>query len=725
MTALSLGVMTVGCVDDPLLESTPKGDDANIKEFADGYSLCFDITLDQFGGGMNTRAGEYTSDDAMLEEWESTLDPEEFRVLFFTEDDKFLFESKTRWFAETDAKSGNRAWRVGVPVFGYLSDKYDDNTTENEDDIKNVLDYNWDRITEIMRSQRFKIAVLANRPTKVEVPDLSDWPNGTYEKYPKITWEQIKNEFTDRDINNGPFWNALNSIATDDVIRNDEKYQIDGESPKVKKVFDLHHCQFDPLYLSKSQGTKGNDNDKGEGWYDYIMDTEHGETVEINGNDVPGLPFMGAVSNWFSIKRIREFDEGGDKPRKVRFYRLPIDRVDVSYHKKDIPNGLDEKTVTWETPEVDPHNQFIPMYGIQVFEPLTTWTKGTTYNVSQQSGSQTGEYDYKSIFLLRSVVKLELRIPMFDNQGNYVDIDNTWAQMMLNNYMARCEPMDVSTPTNEIWDNDHVNNCEWKRIRDYGLLYDYKAGVGSSNHTFKQRLSWFYGVWQEKDQWDFKKHGYNKAIPNDYESPRIFNPITQRMQYAMITDCYLPIKVYEADGETLNKKESFHRWVVYCGERNISDLNDLGKSGQDNRGYITGFRIHVTKRDKIGGNKVNNYDKIYYLPILDYTDNTNPIYHKNGTNTPYLTMNLSEDTPYYKFNSISDNWNKQNSTDKSDYGTGYCWDVIKTTKKSHYPFPLLRNHFYRVTVSFGDNPDDINVKVIDSEKRTVGGIVFY
>lgn len=679
---LAFGGLFGACTDDPLVQTNPSEKDTNIEVFKDGYSICFDVTLDQFGGGMNTRA---TSDDAMLEEWENYLNPQEFRILFFDKDDNFLFESKTRWFTKTDAGNGNVAWRVGVPIFSYLSDEFVDN---NGDDSGQAVeaDYNWDRIAEIMRTERFKIAILANRPETVEVPVISDFD----ERYKPF----IK-DFAD----NGPFWNATNSIASYDLSNIEKEDEKNAILKKIRKVFDLHHCQFDPLYLSKSASNGG-------GWYDFIMD--YGQETR-NGVD---LPYMGAMSSWLSKDRVRKvYDPQNPKDennvREIRYYKLPVDRYDEKFHNMD-----DEKNSPQGDPVEGPlltdGEQYIPMYGIQEFEALTEWSKGTTFNVSTQTASQTGEYHYKSIFLLRSVVKLELRIPMYDNAGNYVDVDNKWAQIMLNNYMARCEPMDVSTPTDQIWEADHGNNCEWNRIRDYGLLC-----TGNANDNFKKRLSWFYGIWQEQKFWDFYEHGLDRVqekVPEEYDYPRIFNPLTQRLQYTFITDCYLPI-------ENVDKKQCFHRWVLYCGERNMNDLNTLGQ--MNSHGFISCFRIKVTRKVPIPNTTTTQYqDKsyIYYLPFTDYTGN-NPIKDhmiKEVINNPTTEQEIT-DTNIKAVRKVNTSW--QN---------GYCNGTVRdgNIEKKYYPFPLIRNHFYRLTVSFGDDTKDIDVQVMDSEKRNVGGIVF-
>ena len=641
------------CVDDPLPEEHPSDNpDFNIEEFSEGYSLAFDVSFDNLGEGMGSRAE--TIDDALLAEWENYLDPEEFRVLFFDENDQFLFESTSRWMTSI----GTNKWRIGVPVFHYLSDNYDDNGSN--DGVKVENKYNWDEIVKRMRSNPFKIAVLANRPTKVQVPDLSDWTT-------QEGADKLKSNFAD----NGPFWNSSNSVATKDVKTED-----------IAKTIDLHHCQFDPIYFSKSIGKDASDS-YGKRWYDFIMDYNHKMTVTLdNGNKKDfDVPFMGAVSSWISLERKRVVPNGDDKTKEISYYRLPHDQVLKDYHNGNSGFSSEETNFKLDDP------QYIPMYGIQTFGALTEWAEGTTFNLSQQTGSQSGDYDYTRIYLLRSVVKLEVRIPKKDKTNNlFVDVDNTWAQIWFNNYMARCEPMDVSTSTRDIWSEYHDTECEWLRIKNYGLLAD-------DSDDFKKRLSWFYGIWS-KLGWNFADHSddfksgsklVSEAVGGEY--PRIFNPITQRLQCALITDCYLPT-------------DDYHRWVIYCGERNMNDPNNLGNLSENS--YISFFRIKVTKKED--SNSTNGTEYIYYLPITDYSKPDNPAkdylvekYNGSSKGIDYLEEAPAHMSSYY--------------------------DAVKQAyKNKNYdglPFPLLRNHFYRLTVSFGDN-EDINVQVMNSEQRNVG-----
>ena len=676
------------CVDESLTEETTPGKDYNIEEFSEGFSLSFDVMVDELGSGMNTRA---TVDDLQLAEWESYLDPEEFRILFFDDNDKFLFESTTRWLTEVDAKDGNRCWRVGVPVFQYLSDDYNDQGDSDGD--KTTLKYNWDAIVDIMRTKPFKVAILANRPSKVEVPELSDWiKDGVDEKFKKIA--------AMGSALNGPFWTAENSIATDLSKRG-----------KVAEVIDLHHCQFDPLYYSKSLNGGYSTITGNDGWYDFLMkyDDYYEGGVKKEGASplFTNVPFMGAAASWVSTQRQREVGT-----RKIRYYRLPIDQVSSKYHVDDMENTTNKADFEPATDEP----QYIPMYGIQRFEPLTTWTVGTTYNLSQQVGSQTGNYDYQTIFLLRSVVKIELRIPMYDG-NNKIEIDNKWAQIWFNNYMSRCEPMDVSTSTRDIWNPDH-SLCEWKNIHEYGLLDGTKNGdVTSSTYMFKEKLSWFYGIWKKLDlNWDFIGTGITKEqvrtsdTENYPENPRVFNPLTQRLQGALITDCYLPIipdyetnndgsPKYDEYGNLVPKvsKQNYHRWVIYCGERNMDDPNYLGDYPQ--RSTIAMFRIPVKK---------NGTDYICNIPFVDYSQ----------ASLPNHILNQPGDGSGDDGHDITDMSSLRSNSAVRTFAEG-----MSTQDSKNWPLPLLRNHFYRLTVNFGDR-NDINVSIIDSEVRNVGGIVF-
>ena len=628
----------MSCVRESLSEdpASGSGEDFNIEAFSEGYSVAFDMLLDHMGGGYETRADGI--DDARIEEWENYINPEECRILFFDAEDHFLFESKTRWFTSVASYDGGSRWRVGVPIFSYLSDSYDENISTSPDYSVDES-YNWDRIMEIMRSQPFKVAILANRPSDIAVPNLSD-----------LSEEE-------RDVDsfglNGPFWSPKNSIASYTDA------ELHDHWDDIMTVFDLHHCQYDPFYENKN--TNG-------GPYTFIMKKDKVTVIDKKTNTKYSRSgyFMGSVSSWLHPDRERSYGSG------VRyFYRLPESQI-LNVNKDDVNANRIAK------------NQYIPMYGIQQFDALTTWAKGSTYNLSQQTGSQTGNYDYKSISLLRSVVKLELRIPKYDNNRNPVTVDNEWAQICANNFLARCEPMDVWTPTNLLWKN-HNDACEWRDIRAYGLYAD------DSSEDFRRKLSWYYGAWEKDDKWSFD--GVSKKPETDSTHyPRIFNPITQRLQLSFITDCYL-------------ETENYHRWIIYCGEKNMNDPNELNRLSSE--GYINFFRIRVKRGSR---------NEIYHIPITDYSRSDNPI-------KDYLVQNCnSEADAITKITDIGGYPTHMSKRD-GDEAKNYYKEIKNTKSNRNYPYPLLRNHMYRLTVSFGDK-DDIDVKIIDGEKRVVGGIEF-
>ena len=679
-TLLVLASVLAGCKDETFPQTSTSTEDFNIEAFSDGYSLAFDMTLDPLGGEVTTRGENdastegYTDKD--IQEWENYVDPEEFRVFFFDSQDRFLFESRTRWFAPVKSHDGGNRWRLGIPMFQYLSDNYDPNISGRLDESIDEA-YNWEKIIEIMKSEPFKVAVMANRPFDIMLPNLSDLADA---EKTVSTWGK-----------NGPFWSPQNSVASYDFPDSEEN------KAKIKRIFDFHHCQYDPIYENKST--------KASNCYDFIMSSDY---ATLDDGTTKLVPYMGGVSSWFHSKRTRINSNDGN--RTYYFYKLPKGQI-----LDQVLNGAFKE----EQVEPEPKNQYIPMYGIQQFAPVSTWKKGTTYNLSQQTGSQTGEYDYKSISLLRSVVKLELRIPMYDNDGEEVHVNNQWAEIYANNFMARCEPMDVWTPTNEIWSNNHTVDCEWLYIRKYGLYADY----GGSGYDFRKRLSWIYGAWQDSEAaWDFGGYGYSIAEEDPQKQgikyPRIFNPITQRVTVAFITDCYLPIKVYknnETTGEKIiDKKQSFHRWIVYCGEKNVNDPNTL--SDLTTLGCINFFRIEVRR-----GNSTSA--TIYNLPITDYSKSTNPIYAKDGNNYKYLMITGGT---YSENNGIKGGSVIQDvSSSYPDEMQRYYNEVQQqnATNTDLHPYPLLRNHHYRLTVSFGDR-NDINVEVMDGEKRSVGDIIF-
>lgn len=697
---LAAALMLTGCTDETLVgENASSGEDINIEQFSEGYSLAFDMKVGSFGdsNAAKTRANTANITDADIEEWENYINPQEFRILFFDSQDRFLFESKSRWLTQIPTHDGGRRWRVGVPVFQYLSDGFDENVSEYQNSW--VMDdaYNWDRIAEIMRTEPFKIAILANRQSDIALHTLSD-----------LSEEQKKVRTFGK---NGPFWGPKNSRASYDNPDDEENKKI------IRNVFDLHHCQYDPYYENKSNG-------EGQA-YDFIM--EYADEELKDGEGLRNVPHMGAISDWIHPDKKR-VTMGNDNTTERNHYRLPKSRIVKEEEKTgQLKHKYENLTMNFDGAP----DQYIPMYGIQVFEPLNDWKKGTTYYLSEQSGSQTAEYNYKSISLLRSVVKLELRIPMYDQSENEIRINHTYAHICASNIMARNEPMDIWTPTEQIWKADHKTECEWNTIKNY--LYCEKGNDGD----YKRRLSWFFGAWDKDGKWPIElgENGKQtnlakywdpddndgKEYPYSEDYPRIFNPITQRLQRAMITDCYLPI-INE------DRSQCYHRWIVYCGEKNMNDPNNI--NNLSSTPYILTFRVQV-----LTGTQSDAQGDIYNLAITDYSKPDNPIwnFYKETTIDGANVQSIEALNSYPSF--LEKGQGAMNRKTNNVYTSAGYYVTVREECSGHpeyWPYPLLRNHHYRLTLNLTGNGNDVDVQVMDgdgrivagNEERTVGGIEF-
>lgn len=567
LSAVALAAVTA-CSDEPLMP----GDDSQLEnQFPeDEYGLTLAVTLDYMGG--RSRAGANP-----MEEIENYINPEKFRVLFFDNEEKFLFESKSRWVKKLGATNDYNSWLVSVPFYTSGND-----TGEYE--------WDWDEIREKITKNKFKIAILANRPEWECFPDM----------------DTLKNFGSQRFNNAGPFWTK--------------------EDAGVKKIIDLHHCQWDPIYTSKTQ--KNRNVPAQEGFYDFIMG------VDPNEPDYQKKLMMGSTSCWVDHGKNLE-DDG----------------------KKYSPGGTARRR--WRLPSKE---YPIPMYGIQEFNPITNWTKGTPFNLSALTDGDATNKDYvhKNIALLRSVVKTELVIPNTYAKPTYVNIRYC-------NVYARCEPMNIWDPTDEIWVDEayHDTKCEWLNIHKYGALVRPNDATGKSNSNdaswtaFRDRIIWFFGAWADngpdgKPRWDFAKYGGITKARSQINSwgitpPKIFNVCTQRNLIVMC-DEWVDLTDEYNDGN--------YHYVVYMGERNVSHPSDLWNMGNSESGKAT-----------VGYWMFNIGTRLFSVPFVDYTKNKQVV---EGT---YSNGEPGNATGTFEANVVK-NWNNTN----------------------YIPMPLLRNHVYRFIV---------------------------
>lgn len=669
--ALILVVFAISsCTDDKLLpdpeqiEEKDYTDPTLPDEFKDGFSITFNMRLDPIGSvdGVGTRV---TSTDIM--EYDNYIDLEKVRILFFIcakgttefdttglpdeidaqgnvslggkknyyigDQDYFLFESKSRWVSQlTTAESSEANWQVTAPVFTYGNNEV----------------YQWDKIRKALETYPFKVAVLVNRPDEVNFGNFDNKFNGAEVKFT-----------TDRGPNWGPMDSWLPYELRSDEEKNDPNYSKDRYT-----INDLHHCQWDAVYASKNNGDPNTY--AGSGVYTMIMKnpvsdekTSYLEAPSENKDENGKLSdpkayqdLMGALSYW--TKKGEKVDDTDN------YYFLP-DKV----------------------------KQGIPMYGVQIFDPIKDWKKGTPFNLSYGLSGQQSTYKRKNIHLLRSLVKLELKIPkvVLDADGNERKIEVINPRLDYSNVMARCEPLDVATPPEILWKSEA--DCEWENLLAYGPMINENHG-GPDLQYYQKKLAWFYGAW--RTWWDFNetmKNGLKDKSFFDSNGnvrgkpyPRIYNPVIQRNANASIKECMV-----EGAGED----DKNYYFVVYTGERNINDPSRFGESTAYyiEKSMIAFFHFQI---------KGDDSNIRYKIALTDYSNN----------------QLIKE--KYTKTGILLDDYKKA-MADKSK----------KEYVKENWNWPLLRNHCYTFTVnSFGNfsDPGGLDVSVVSTEKRKAPGFYF-
>ncbi|MCH5247986.1 MAG: hypothetical protein J1E99_07485 [Muribaculaceae bacterium] len=597
---LSIVLLISSCSDEIEIPA-PENESPASEGVFDGYSISFALSLDPLGG----RAIKDTPEE--LAHWENYIDPTKVRILFFTNGDKFLFESKSRWVKQLE----DNLWQISVPLFTYGNDYYDGPNGE-------ILEYNWEEIRRIITTEQFKIAALVNRPEM----DYFDAYN--------VDGKTISALEPGWFYNVGPQWGPSNSIATTGVT-----------SADAADVFDLHHCQYDPIYVNKSTST---------GYYDFIMDWDdsNGKTWggQYSADENTFYTSMGATSCWVSGNK--KYIQNENDTTGFRFIVLP----------------------SAENP--------IPMYGIQRYEPIPPdkWIKGTTFNVSDglkdTHYSDIG-YEKKAISLLRSVVRLDLKIP---KKVNNIEIEPEFVALVYLNINARCEPMNVWDPTDVVWDKNH-NHSSSGKCKDQELIEEYGSPVTINLTTgnFKSTYSWFYGAWAWHGKWNFHNIGniltdLKKKSEDSY--PQIFNSIVQRNSTSIVHSkkTVESQKSLDQGNVTEYYGDNCYHYVAYVGERNITDPSSISTPGSTNINSAT----MIYWMFEYNG-------KVYSAPLTDYS--TNP-------GVAYLLTQDYDGT----IKATGGNKNFPEAT-YQNYITGAGGTAVTPAYNN---WPLIRNHIYKITV---------------------------
>lgn len=295
--------------------------------------------------------------------------------------------------------------------------------------------------------------------------------------------------------------------------------------------------------------------------------------------------------------------------------------------------------------------QPIPMYGVQRFAALANWEEGTTCDLTAESNPIT---------LIRSLAKVVV----------YLQSPASYIYMRSMNRTARCEPIDVYTPTSETW-KDHgtsasANNCEFWNIQKYGSGFNDTAAEPkdkSQLDAYTDWLSWFYYTWTGWN-WNFYNHNTNynsrKTVNTNttINSPKIFYPDINRSDF-----CHMLYAGIEPG--------KGHKYILYMPEKNISDPNYPGITSSIAKVAHIEYRYTKDKMTEGRNFEDNNCKRIYF--------------------TDYSTNNTIK------------------SVAKDSYETVY----EKSASNLNNHWPIMRNHVYEFIVGSSStaNPSiDVSIK---------------
>lgn len=307
----------------------------------------------------------------------------------------------------------------------------------------------------------------------------------------------------------------------------------------------------------------------------------------------------------------------------------------------------------------------LPMYGIQDFDPIGEyWTPGELFNLSAYTGFHSDQYNYRWISLLRSVAKVELKIakaPFRNKKPSYL-------YMRSMNRTARLNPIDVLTPTDQIWYGSEENGIagifqETKNIQAYEPMFEgdeYKGGTEKKGKLdyFHKRMAWFFKIWTDEDsgigwKWnDFPISIDDKGLA----APRVFNPHINRSDYTAFN--------------YLGEDSEYWYYSLYMPERQVTDPNNAGDLTEDPKCQRIEMRWDGVNED------LNLDDNASYrIYFIDPASNIPPVgsYDRDG------------------YENVSN---------------AFEFDV--NNLRAFYP--IVRNHLYQVTVS-GINGSDVTLKV--------------
>ncbi|MCH5237533.1 MAG: hypothetical protein J1E95_07025 [Muribaculaceae bacterium] len=374
--------------------------------------------------------------------------------------------------------------------------------------------------------------------------------------------------------------------------------------------------------------------------------------VQVGNNVKTTIDFGGSVETKSALIEIT-----GDSPQiyiynssdtPVEIYQ--IEYVQGKYLYETARTGI----------ELDKDEHTIPMYGIQSYKALENyWMPGTSFDLSNFNRvtggtAMTPEYPFKNISLLRSVAKVVLLIP--DGLLPH------HVYLRSQNRYARCEPVDISTPTDEIWKDNtansttHSDKCEFFSIKGHKPFF--------KDTDYKNNLLWYYGSWGS-DTFKVPKESYGaegNSKQTDY--PHIMNPLIERSEFTEFLHT--------------GKEGDLERYVLYVPEKFVDDPSEAGNSDSDPKVCHIEFRIDDDPFYNIDDNECY---RIYFT--------------EQGYNKNYIP----------KFTNLEDNWEK-------------VYEQNIDNLKTHWP--IIRNHIYTFTVEDANKRYiSANVKVLSWAKKDI------
>lgn len=296
--------------------------------------------------------------------------------------------------------------------------------------------------------------------------------------------------------------------------------------------------------------------------------------------------------------------------------------------------------------------KLIPMYGIQTFGMLKdVWIKGTTFNLSNFNQMNPHGYQPRDICLLRSVAKVELFVAS-DLKAHHLFLRNM-------NSSASCEPMDISTPTDEIWANvgSYKEKGSDPALTEWGKIMNRKPFYSTEGtaDTYKTDLSWYFGSWFNTE--------------NLSQFPQIINPRIMRSDFAEF------IKV----GNKEHKEDDYDRYLLYVPEKFVDDPDEANNPASDPKVCHIEFRIE--------GDPINNLND----------DNCYRVYFIEGG----VDKEFVEKVGYPTFG-------------KDEDGNDLKWENLYEQNPTYLAkhWPIIRNHHYEFTVDGGGGKIYATLKVL-------------